>query len=183
MDVNTFKITNIKLSLKTTFILLDTVKRSLKTKQIDFKEYPNYIVIKNIFTYVFFKSGDNSELNHLNITNIKSFERIDKAVDHFFEVLLQGLQIFEVYRRVDNISASLNLNLKINLLNVVDFFKNICCVSYNTEKFPGVFLKFDKGTVIIFHTGKCIFIGCKNISGLKCLRENIQMFVNTKIKS
>lgn len=182
MNIDTFKITNIKLSLKTTFILLDSVKSHLKSKKVDFKEYPNYLVIKNIFTYVFFKSGENSELNHLNITNVKSFEKIDEAVNYFFEVLLQGVQIFEVYRRVDNISASLNLNFKINLVNVVDYFKNICCVSYNTEKFPGVFLKFNKGTVIIFHTGKCIFIGCKNVFGLKCLKENIQMFVNTKIK-
>lgn len=176
------KITNIKLSLKTTFILLDSVKKLLKNQNIDFKEYPNYIVLKNKYTYVYFKSAC-GEINHLNITNVKNFKDIDSSVNYFLNVLMKSLEISEVYRRVDNISASLNLNLTLNLLDIVNYFEKVCCVSYNTEKFPGVFLKFEKGTIIVFYTGKCIFIGCKNSYNLKCLENHIQNYVNTKIKS
>lgn len=176
-----YKITNIKLTLKTSFICLDTVKKFLRRKKINFKEYQNFLVIKNIYTYVYFKSSD-SEINHLNITNIPEFKKIDIACNHILKNILKPFKIKEIYRRVDNISASLNLNKKIDLLKIVSYFQKICQVSYNTEKFPGVFLKFKYGTIIIFHTGKCIFIGCKFLRNLKCLEKHILTYVNTKIK-
>ena len=176
-----FKITNIKLTLKTSFICLNTVKKFLQKKKINFKEYQNFLVIKNKYTYVYFKTSD-GEINHLNITNVPEFSKIDFASNHILKNILKPLKIKEIYRRVDNISASLNLNNKINLLDIVSYFKKICQVSYNTEKFPGAFLKFKQGTIIIFHTGKCIFIGCKFIRNLKCLEKHILTYVNTKIK-
>lgn len=172
-----FKITNIKLSVKTSFVCLDSVKVILKKKKIKFKPYPNFIVIKNKYTYIFFKSKEN-KVNHLNITSISNFDNIDYSVEHFFNMLdITSFQ--EIYRSVDNITASLNLNEKIDLLKIVAHFKQICNVSYNTEKFPGVFLKYKQGTIILFHTGKCIFIGCKNLYSIKYLETQVKSFFNT----
>ena len=182
-----FKITNIKLSLKTSFICLSSVqtlllkKDLLGSKKISVKEYANFLVIKHIFTYVLFKSS-NKEINHCNITNVSKFSDIDYACDHFLKTLLQELNVTEIFRRVDNISATLNLFLKINIHDIIPYFKSKCNIGYNSEKFPGVFLKFKEGTVIIFHTGKCVFIGCKTKRSLECLETFIQMYVTTKIK-
>ena len=49
-------------------------------------------------------------------------------------------------------------------------FENI---KYNNEKFPGVFLKFKIGTVILFHSGKLVIVGCKNIENIECLISKI----------
>jgi len=176
-----FKITNIKLSLKTSFICLDSVKLNFDQTNIKVKKYPNFLVIKDTFTYVFFKSSD-GKINHLNITNIPNFATIDISVHHFLNTLLKKFEISEIFRRVDNITGSINLKEKIDLIHLIDHFKNICRVSYNAEKFPGAFLKFNKGTIIVFHTGKCILIGCKHINTLKCLTDHIQKYVDTKTK-
>jgi len=177
-----FKITNIKLSLKTSFILLDSVKELLEKKNIFVKEYPNFIVIKNRFTYVYFKSSDGN-INHLNITNISDYDNIEESVQHFLLILLSPLNVQEIFRRIDNITSSLNIQEKINLVHLSSHFKPLCKVSYNTEKFPGAFLKFEKGTIIVFHSGKCILIGCKHINTLKCLTKHIQTYVDILTKS
>lgn len=181
-----FKISNIKLSLKLSRVCLDSVqnvllkKKCVKGVEIIVKKYQNFLVIKNVFTYILFKSGD-KQFNHLNITSVSSYEKIDSACDHLLNNLLEELNVKEIFRRIDNISATFNANKKIELLDIISFFNSSCEISYNSEKFPGAFLKFKIGTIIVFHTGKCVFIGCKNLSNLKCLEKNILKYVNTKI--
>lgn len=168
-----FKITNIKLSVKTTFVRLDTVKTHLQNKKNSVKSYPNFLVIKNKFTYVYFKSKD-QKINHLNITNVDSFKNIDSSINHILKKLPKKSKVKEIYRSIDNITASLNLNRKVCLQEALKHFINVCEISYNSEKFPGAFLKFEKGTIILFHTGKCIFIGCKRLESLKYLEKQIK---------
>ena len=182
-----FKITNIKLTLKTDVICLDSVeklllqKKTLNEEKVSVKRYQNFLVIKNKFTYVLFKTSKN-EMNHFNVTNVSTFADIDFACDHILKSLLGALNVKEIFRRIDNISATLNLNIKINLSNLISYFETKCNISFNSEKFPGAFLKFKFGTAIVFHTGKCVFIGCKKIKHLECLERHIQTYVNTKTK-
>jgi TATA-box binding protein (TBP) (component of TFIID and TFIIIB) len=160
-----YKITNIKISLKTSFICLNTVIE--KIQNIKHKRYNNFVVLRDIYTYVIFKSG-NGENNHINITKIKTFDDISHAVNH----LLNILPITEIKRQIDNITVSLNLCKKINLKEL-PCFEDCISVSYNSEKFPGVFIKFTCGTIILFHTGKCIFVGIKKEKDIECLISKI----------
>jgi len=50
-------------------------------------------------------------------------------------------------------------------------------VKYNNEKFPGMFLKLDLGTIIIFHTGSLICIGVNNPSDLDQLYSELMKII------
>jgi TATA-box binding protein (TBP) (component of TFIID and TFIIIB) len=160
-----YKITNIKISVKTTFICLNTVID--KVKCMKHKRYNNFVVLRNIYTYVIFKSGKNN-INHINITKVKTFCDIEHAINHLLNILC----VEEIKRTVDNITVSLNINRKVNL-NKLPVFENCISISYNSEKFPGAFIKFNCGTIILFHTGKCIFIGIKKREDIECLISKV----------
>ncbi len=49
-------------------------------------------------------------------------------------------------------------NLNLSDISKTCNFKNL---KYNNEKFPGLFVKFETGTVILFHSGKLVIVGCK----------------------
>lgn len=167
-----FKITNVKLSLKVSFNCLDTVSNLLKDKNISCKSYNNFIVFKTQYTYILFKSKNNIQ-NHLNITNISNLDEIDQAINIYKNISNSTI----ISQIIDNITASFSLKDTFEFLNVIDKFNSIAKVSYNSEKFPGIFIKFDIGTVIIFHTGKCIIIGCKSIENLEWLVEKIHAHI------
>ena len=77
--------------------------------------------------------------------------------------------------KIDNITGSIDLKKDINIQNIINLvfkeekFSNIKA-SYNNEKFPGLFLKVKEfGTIIVFYSGKVVFVGCKSVTNLECL--------------
>ena len=46
-------------------------------------------------------------------------------------------------------------------------------IKYNNQKFPGLFITFERGTAIIFHSGKIVIVGCKTTKHIKCIMKNI----------
>jgi TATA-box binding protein (TBP) (component of TFIID and TFIIIB) len=164
-NVMLYVITNVKVSIKTSFFGLNTVDEVLLHKT--FKRYSNFIVYREKYTYIIFKSGKSST-NHINVTKIKRLEDVDEAIKHITCLL----RVEELKRTIDNITVSINLQKKINLL-ALPHFKESISTSFNPEKFPGVFVKFTYGTIILFHTGKCILIGVKTISDIECLTSKL----------
>lgn len=162
------KVTNFKISLKVEPICLDSVSEIAKQFNIKFKRYNNFIVVHEQYTYIIFKSGKSLN-NHINVTKIKLFEDIKNSQQLLFSKILKHLNSNIISYKIDNITASYNLNRKINIDTIIEIFKNLCEVRYNNETFPGVFLKHIHGTIIIFHSGKTILIGSKDLSKLKCL--------------
>lgn len=165
------KLTNIKVSIKTNLESLDSVEKKIEKKSLFYKRYNNFIVIKDNFVYTIFRPGKN-KLNHINVTKIKSIDDIDKAIENlnFF-----GLSIIKSSLNIDNITGSFNLKKEVYLKKVIEIiqedeqFRTIK-VSYNNEKFPGLFLKVKEiGTIIIFYSGKVVFVGCKTLTNLECL--------------
>lgn len=166
-----YNVTNVKLSLKIRFICLDTVKNILTKQNISVKSYPNFLVFRNIYTFILFKSKDKIR-NHINVTNIKKLENIEEAISAITELLdIEKDDIFSTV--IDNITASFSVKKDFNFLDILEKFKTLANITYNNEKFPGIFLKFQSGTVIIFHTGKCILIGCKSLPDIECLVKQI----------
>lgn len=163
-----YKITNIKISVKCRNISLDTVKSHLVERNKHFKLYNNYIVIKDKYTYIIFKKNlkNLDDIYHVNITNIQSLEYLDNAVNKL-KLFDNNLQLLSY--SIDNITVSKNFNRSISIPNVLLQIPPIICVTYNAETFPGVFLKFPdkKGTAILFHTGKCVILGCKTIQNIE----------------
>jgi hypothetical protein len=162
-----FTIANVKISLKTSPLFLDIVSTVAANKQLIYKTYPNFVVVKDKFTFIIFKSKDNIE-NHINVTKIPTCEHISKAVDLFQSLFLCKIKSVTV----DNIIDTTNACKQIDLHKIIKE-GNFPTVKFNSEKFPGVFLKFEVGTAILFHSGKIVFVGCKKEEDIKWLIQTI----------
>lgn len=160
-----YTITNVKVSIKTSKISLNNV---LVCNQSYQKNYKNFIVLKDKYTFIIFKTSKAKEENHINITKIPSLEKVEHAVRHFTKII--NCEVNKI--AVDNIIATVNAGKKLCLASICRSgkFKQ---VKYNNEKFPGAFLKFDVGTAILFHSGKIVLLGCKSINNIECLIANI----------
>ena len=167
-----YQITNIKVSLKINPLCLSSVQKELESQNIPFTIYTNFIVVRKIFTYIIFKTGKQKN-NHINITKINS-EPVIKTAIEILQTILKNIVIQK--QTVDNITASVNLYKPITLSHIPNIYRNIdCTISYNPEKFPGLFIKVKNGTIIIFHTGKCIIIGAKTIDDIECLLQKLPL--------
>lgn len=167
----TYKITNIKVSIKCQSICLDTVQNILNDKKIKHKNYGNFVVVKTLYTYIIFKKGKEQN-NHINITNIKTFETINSAIADLQQIL-DTVRFEQETLKIDNITASIDIEKPVNLITTSKLLEKHSKISYNTEKFPGLFAKYSIGTLIIFHTGKCIVIGAKTKKDIECLVSNL----------
>jgi Transcription factor TFIID (or TATA-binding protein, TBP) len=169
-----FKITNIKISVKCRNICLDTVKEFLCVSQIPFSRYNNYLVVKHKYTYIIFKKNIKSceDIYHVNITKLKNFDFLSEAI-HNVKVICVGATISSY--TIDNITVSKNFNKKINILHLLANLPPEIKATYNSETFPGVFLKYPKkiGTAILFHTGKCVLLGCKTVNAIESILESL----------
>jgi TATA-box binding protein (TBP) (component of TFIID and TFIIIB) len=162
-----YKIANVKVSIKTLSLSLDIVFNCLTLKGLKCKNYTNFLVIKNKFTYIIFKTNNKNE-NHINITKIPSLSHVKEAL----ETIKTLTHCFITSSKIDNIIATTNAHRKLNLEKIVSE-KKFKQIKYNNEKFPGLFLKFTNGTAIIFHSGKIVLVGCKSEEALKCLIKKI----------
>lgn len=164
-----FKVSNYKVSCRTSHISLDIVSSILEEKQISAKKYNNFISFNDIYTYIVFKSGDTG-LNHINITKIPDRLSVQLAIKALSDLF--NCEVF--FYKVDNIIATFNTHRRLNLnslsktLTAEGFY-----IKYNPEKFPGLFLKESKGTIIIFHSGKTVFVGCQDEENIECLLKTL----------
>ena len=149
------RISNIKISAKIELTCLDTASIKLSNNGIAIKLFCNYITFFSKFTYIIFK-GSKNQISHVNITRLKNDKEIEQSLDHLNKIL--GCQILNF--KVDNIIATDDFHQHLNLKEIAQrkIFEK---VKYNSEQFPGLFIKFNTGTVILFHSGKIVIVGCK----------------------
>lgn len=161
-----FLVRNIKVSVKVRALVLNNALMQLYNNNIICKQFGNFISFKsNNYTFVLFKRGRKKE-THVNITQIPNFQSIHKAI----EVLVRLIGCVVINYVIDNIIATSDIKRSICLQKIVDErkFKKI---KYNSEIFPGLFLKFTKGTSILFHSGKIVIVGSKSIENIKWILE------------
>jgi hypothetical protein len=163
-----YNVANVKVSLKTSKIFLDNVYIIANKKNLYCKKYKNFIVLKSVFTYIIFKSKEEQSESHINITKIPKVCSISEAIDFIKSLINCSI----ISYKIDNIIATTNLRRDLNLANISKNCK-LQNLKYNNEKFPGLFIKFDKGTVILFHSGKIVIVGCKSEENIKCLIRKI----------
>lgn len=175
-----YKITNVKVSIKIEEVCLDSAAKKLEKQNIKFTKYPNYLVIQDIFTYIIFKPSYKKKnfVSHVNITKIPTICEIEKAKKHLSTLL--NCNILSKPVVIDNITVSVNVEKNFTPENISKIFTDTCKITFNKETFPGIFLKFDRGTAIIFHTGKCIIIGCKNIFDVDLISNFLTLKLNKK---
>ena len=163
-----FLIRNIKVSVKVQALILNNALSVLENNNIKTKEYGNFITFKtNNYTFVLFRTGKLKE-THVNITQIPDFTSINKAIN----CLEQLIKCNVISYVVDNIIATSDLKRSLSLQTVITH-KKFKRMKYNNEVFPGLFVKFIKGTIILFHTGKIVIVGCKSISDIQWILNAI----------
>lgn len=141
-------------------------------KKVNFHVYNNFIIFNYIYTFTLFKKSKNN-LNHLNVTKIKMKENIinvKKIIFNFFKRNAFNLKI-------DNIIATSDYKRPI-ILNDLHQFKIFPCMKYNPEVFPGLFIKFEKNTCILFHSGKIVILGSKTKKDIKITLQHIVQSLN-----
>jgi TATA-box binding protein (TBP) (component of TFIID and TFIIIB) len=159
-----FLIRNIKVSVKVNAVILNNALGNLKSNNIITKEFCNFITFKsNSFTYILFKTGKAKD-THINITQIKDFSLINVAIN----CLINLIKCTVISYSVDNIIATSDLLKPVCLTEIIKR-KKFQKVKYNNEVFPGLFIKFNKGTIIVFHSGKIVIVGCKSVKDIECL--------------
>ena len=167
-NMSVFTIGNVKVSVKTCMLPLHIVCEKLKTFQIPFQEHNNFIVAKSKYTFIIFKAKLNCNTNHINITKIPCLSKIADAVGEI-ETLLNCITS---QLTIDNISATSTYPEKLDLVQIVNKEK-FCQIKYNNQAFPGLFLKFNLGTAILFHSGKINIVGCKREKDLEWILKEI----------
>lgn len=167
-----FVVANVKVSIKIKAISLDIVQNLVQEKSLIAKLHNNYIVVRAKYTFIIFKPNKDFTVTHVNITKIPNTTFISSAVNEIEDIL--NSQHFDL--QIDNIIASTNLNKNLDLVKIVrnKLFERI---KYNNQKFPGLFIKFLKGTAIVFHSGKVVIVGCKTILDIECIMNKIYVHI------
>jgi len=126
--------------------------------------------------------------NHLlsgfiNVTGIKTRLKIEEALkvlQTHFELDSSDLEQYVI----DNISSQYTGNLhSLRNRNLSALaregasLKHTIKVKYNREKFPGLFLKTDHGTLICFSSPAIVAVGSKNDEDLRKLRQLIEQLL------
>ena len=164
---------NIKLSAKLDGVsCLNTVCDMLRNQHVKHKQYPSYVTFYNKYNYILFTKSKNNK-NHINITRLTNVDQITDALD----ILQQLISCNIVQHSIDNITATHDMQMEINLDNLI-CNKIFPSYRYNPERFPGMFVKDKNGSLIIFHSGKLVLLGCKSIEQLWILLDNVVMKLN-----
>lgn len=147
--------------------IIDIINDKLEkpTEDSIFKTGHNYIVYKKRFVYtIFYNKG------YINCTKVPAYSHISKAIEEF-------CQIFRINRweipggvKIDNTTSSGNFSHQLNLFelknviheNSIDLNTSFKAPpKFNPSYFPGLFLKYNCGTIILFHSGKYTIVGAK----------------------
>lgn len=199
--------TNIKISFKICTVSLSTVQELCPGLGYKFKAFPNFLVVRpntsigevhNWVCTVFKKNIAKDALQHVNVTNIKSFDDIDSVISH---LTCLRLIVLPGTVRIDNVTGLMQVRELIIpdiIRSIQQNEKEVCLkldtvfwgthsltVHYNNERFPGLFIKFKRnslksGTAIVFHSGKIVIIGCKNLTQLRWVSKAVNALISIK---
>jgi TATA-box binding protein (TBP) (component of TFIID and TFIIIB) len=181
------KINNVKVHISINKDCINILKKALfkyeqetvtKNKKSKVKKFPNYISIKENFTYIIFPKG-----GYINITGIPSLEEIKNVKTELCKDFSLQLHMLTEEVIIDNISASGDFNYKINIPKLQHILKNTDFkTKFDRDFFPGIFCyTYTIGTIIIYNSGKYVIVGAKCLQDVKTIHK--KMFVHIQILS
>lgn len=159
METDIF-VSNVKISCKAQLFNTNNISFN---RDIDIKQYNNFNVIKNKYTFIIFTKSKIKQKFHVNITKIPSFDHIPKAIEELKNIIENSFSVKDI--KIENITCLHILNMEINLIKIFKnitfskFSKDIVNTRYNPEKFPGMFIKLKKCSILLFSSGKIVIIG------------------------
>lgn len=147
----------------------EIIKR-LDQLKIFYRETGNILITKSSFNLCIFektrnlidlheKYGKETFYIHINLSGVSDFINKGKVENFISNSILKSSWKI-VSSKIDNITSTFSLNEGIDLKNL--FHKNTSICKYNSERFPGLFMKLEYGTCVAFKSGKVNLIGCKS---------------------
>ena len=114
---------------------------------------------------------------HVNVTKLTKFLDIARSIEIIKNLIKFPKESTFTYK-VDNLTAVGKFKTNVNLLQTIEKC-NIGLTRFNPEKFPGLFIKSGKGTLILFSTGSFVIVGGKNLNGMNELVFDVKQCVCT----
>lgn len=148
------------------------------------KKESSFFVVRNLHNceaiYTIFYAG------YINITRLRSLEQAVEARNK----ICRALNARRVPFSIDNVTASGKLHLKTqrySIKGISDILRryaaqcSVKSIHFNSEKFPGAFLQStqNRGTIILFNSGKFVFVGVKSIKAVKQLHDWLEVAIWT----
>ena len=177
-------LSNFKISTKLKSLTLNYIQQQCLNKDIVHKRYSNYICFEikrkkkrlkknpkepDYFAYSIWKKNECLKINDPSDTRSKTLQcNVTKIKKNEIEKCLRKLErllrfpIEKTNYTVDNITATIYVGFKINLRK---FEKQTSCtedVRYNPERFPGLVIKKNKLTYVVFSSGAINIVGGKS---------------------
>ena len=137
------------------------------------KQQRNIFIIKDLFAITVFKK--HNKKYHLNITGIKSPKLVPNVIKWIFTTYCSEHTFELLCCKIDNITASFNLGYTVSLSNLA---LQLNSSKYNPERFHAVYFKTDKGTAVIFSSGKINIVGAKSEAGVMSLWQTLQSTIS-----
>ena len=163
------KVSSVKLSAKIPESDLRVLNKFCLDNNIRTKWFNrSHLVVNSRFTFVLFKKGANSWRDqHVNVLKLK-MDEIQEAIAELSWLL--DIDSKEIFYEVDNITATSDLNMRINIEDFIEENYDInFLLAYNPERFPGLFIRGNSGKIILFRSGKVVFVGSKNLEEIEDL--------------
>lgn len=152
-NIKNVKISLILKSCAPFSVFIETAKK----RMVIFKQQRNIFIIKDLFSITIFKKPN--EKYHLNVTGIKSLKLVPDVIKWIFDIYCSEHTFELLWCKIDNITACFNLGYTISLSNLA---LQLTSSKYNPERFHAVYFKNDKGTAVIFSSGKINIVGAKS---------------------
>ena len=169
--MDNIKISAVKVSAKIPDTDLNEVEQFCNQNAIPNKRFnKDHLIVYDTFTYTFFKKGVKSLCDqHVNITKIKDL-KVSRAIEDLAWLIDKEPKF--IFYNVDNITATGNLEKEIDLQDFIDQNSDLAdYITWNPEVFPGLFVRGRCGRVILFKSGKLVFIGSKSLRQIENLNK------------
>lgn len=132
--MDNLKISAVKLSAKIPDTNLSEVEKFCDQNMIAKKRFNrDHLIVYDTFTFIFFKKGPNA-LNdqHVNVTKLQS-TNVSRAIEDLAWII--DTQPKFIFHTIDNITATGNLEKKINLDSFIDVNQDLQdFITYNPER-------------------------------------------------
>ena len=148
----------------------------------------SFILRESGYVYQLFNKG------HINVTKVRRFEDIEKAIDIIY-CIIDIPQVIARDYTIDNIQAtgrlkvySRNKSLKYicDALSRMQKEINITKLSFEAERFPGAFIRYQdtkcRATVILFNSRRFVIIGVKTLNDVYKVHDWLQDCISRAIE-
>ena len=172
-----FSVSNLKVSMKIKGIKFIDV---IRIKGISYNLCQrNFAILSRRYTYIFFRESCNGII-HVNVTKLKNYSEIFTSKKNLCDIL-PTIDIISL--KVDNICSVLKLQKPLRLEKIFNSLSGKYPLKYQTQKFPGLFIKLQHATAILFRTGSVIIVGVKNPYKLMSVHNSVENIILNDISN